>query len=149
MTRINMGIKVQSLTDEHLLAEHREIKRLPGYYRDSLRSGSINRVPKKFSLGKGHVLFFVDKPAYTLKRYKQVYRECLRRGFSVQDYSDNWDVYPVELFSRSTRATNKTKQLLTERISLRILESTKTAFHYYGDRLSKKSAITLLNSMDI
>ena len=33
MTRINSGIPVKSLTDEHLLAEHREIKRLPYYIR--------------------------------------------------------------------------------------------------------------------
>ena len=29
MTRINVSINVKALTDEHLLAEHREIKRLP------------------------------------------------------------------------------------------------------------------------
>ena len=29
MTRINCGVAVEQLTDEHLLAEHRELKRLP------------------------------------------------------------------------------------------------------------------------
>ena len=31
MTRINSAISVRRLTDEHLLAEHREIKRVPAY----------------------------------------------------------------------------------------------------------------------
>jgi len=29
MTRINAGYSVRRLTDKHLLAEHREIKRIP------------------------------------------------------------------------------------------------------------------------
>ena len=29
MTRINAGIPVQSLSGKHLIAEHREIKRIP------------------------------------------------------------------------------------------------------------------------
>ena len=29
MTRINAGIPVEKLSDQHLLAEHREIKRIP------------------------------------------------------------------------------------------------------------------------
>lgn len=145
MTRINLGISVTSLTDEHLLAEHREIKRLPKAYLDSLRSGSINRVPNKFCLGKGHVLFFVDKPAYTLKRYHQIYKECFRRGFNVEFYADNWDCYPKRMFSRRLRATSVCRTLLIERITERIHSSPKKCFHYYGERITKREAIKLLN----
>lgn len=68
MTRINLGVPVRNLTDEHLLAEHREIKRIPNAYLVALRSGSIDKVPKKFCLGRGHVLFFIDKPRIHLKK---------------------------------------------------------------------------------
>ena len=79
------GIASKILTDEHLLAEHREIKRLPAQYLLSVASGSINKIPDKFCLGKGHVLFFINKPLYTLNRYKEIREECLSRGFNVSD----------------------------------------------------------------
>ena len=61
MTRINSAINVKNLTDEHLLAEHREITRVPFVLRNAIRTGSVNNIPEKFTLGKGHVLFFIDK----------------------------------------------------------------------------------------
>ena len=38
MTRINVSINVKALTDEHLLAEHREIKRLRSVSKESQRT---------------------------------------------------------------------------------------------------------------
>ena len=49
MTRINSAIHVKCLTDEHLLAEHREIKRLPYCLRKAIVSGSIYKIPVKFT----------------------------------------------------------------------------------------------------
>ena len=90
MTRINSSIKVRLLTDEHLLAEHREIKRLPTFYKKRINSGkSLLNLPKEFTLGTGHVLFFIDKGAFTLKRYLEIHNECLTRGFNVEDYKIN------------------------------------------------------------
>lgn len=144
MTRINYGIPVKCLTDEHLLAEHREIKRLPKSFSAALSSGSINRVPKSFCLGKGHVLFFVDKPRYTLSRYIQIYRECIRRGFDVTAYSHNWDVYSDKWFRKSIRPTENDRNIIVERITERITASSKQYFHYYGERINKATAIKLL-----
>lgn len=144
MTRINLGIPVRNLTDEHLLAEHREIKRIPESYKASIRSGSINRIPNKFCLGKGHVLYFVDKPAYTFRRYLQLYRECLRRGFDVQLYSENWDCYPDEMFYRDIRASSYNRNIIVDRIIERIKSSPKKFFHYCGERITKRKAIKLL-----
>lgn len=146
MTRVNFGISVRCLTDEHLLAEHREIKRIPGAYLTALRSGSISRVPKKFCLGAGHVLFFINKPRYTLRRYMQIYRECLRRGFDVQSYETNWDCYSEGAKSKTVRATDADRAMLIARISERIKSSPKRTFHYYGTPLSKRDAIRLLYS---
>ena len=94
MTRINSAIKVRLLTDEHLLAEHREIKRIPSVYtkRKNSKLGLTN-LPKNFRLGTGHVLFFIDKAAFTIGRYLDIRNECINRGFKVEDYSDNWEVY--------------------------------------------------------
>lgn len=42
MTRINSAINVKNLTDEHLLAEHREIKRLPALYLKTNKQTYLN-----------------------------------------------------------------------------------------------------------
>ena len=144
MTRVNFGVSVRRLTDEHLLAEHREIKRIPGAYLTALRSGSIDKTPKKFCLGRGHILFFIDKPGYTLRRYMQIYRECLRRGFDVQSYAGNWSCYSEGANLKTVRATDADRAMLITRISERIKSSPKRTFHYYGEPLSKRDAIRLL-----
>ena len=62
MTRINAGIPVQQLNGKHLIAEHREIKRVPNLVRYNIEKGNpISGIPPKFTLGKGHVKFFYDK----------------------------------------------------------------------------------------
>lgn len=148
MTRINSAIPVFLLTDEHLLAEHREIKRLPSVFVKSLEIGSINKIPKNFSLGTGHVLFFVDKPAFTLWRYKEIHNECLRRGFKVEDYSSNWEVYSEEsnqkYFNNIYVPSDYDKTLLINRITERIQSSSKVYFHYEGKGITKEQSIYLI-----
>ena len=61
MTRINSHINPKNLSDEHLLAEHREIKRVPKMLYKSIKKGSVPKIPNKFCLGTGHVTFFYDK----------------------------------------------------------------------------------------
>ena len=145
MTRINSAISVRSLTDEHLLAEHREIKRLPSCLHKAFVSGSINHVPKKFTLGKGHVLFFIDKMLFTMDRYIQLRDECKRRGMDVTDYLGNWfdNGIPDEC-KHNHIPTNEEHDLLVERITKRINESTKKRWHYYKKPITKLEAINLL-----
>jgi len=94
MTRVNAGIPVSQLPDKILLAEHREIKRLPNHLlKHGFSASKIKEVPKVFKLGKGHVYFFLWKGAYTQGRYIELHLECLIRGFNVQDYLSNWEIY--------------------------------------------------------
>ena len=97
MTRINVGIQPEELTDKHLLAEHREIKRIP----NCIAKGKYNMdgIPKRFKLGKGHVKFFYNKLQYLLIRYLTLYRECKKRGFNVQNYASAWEGLPSELMN--------------------------------------------------
>jgi len=91
MTRINVGIPPVKLSRQHLLAEHREIKRIP----NMVKSGRANleNIPEKFCLGKGHVSFFYDKLNTLYWRYVKLYNECRRRGYRVQNYESCWDFY--------------------------------------------------------
>jgi len=94
MTRINSGIHPTELPDKLLLAEHREIKRLPNHLaKYGFDPKRLKDVPKKFKLGKGHVLFFLWKGSYTYARYLAIHWECKRRGFDVKNYGRAWKVY--------------------------------------------------------
>ncbi len=89
MTRINAGIPPSELSDKHLLAEHREIKRIGNAIR--LNKANTNQpIPKEFVLGKGHVIFFYDKMKYIANRYSILYNECINRGFNVTDFSESF-----------------------------------------------------------
>lgn len=83
MTRINAGIQPSELPDKLLLAECREITRIP----NAVRKGTaiLTSIPPQFTLGKGHVRFFYDKLSYLADRYSALYFECLKRGFKVTD----------------------------------------------------------------
>ena len=83
MTRINL-VPPSELTDQHLIAEYREIFMVAGSLRRTLLSKNgfqESRVPKKYTLNKGHVYFFYNKGKYLDKRYTQIINEMKERGF--------------------------------------------------------------------
>ncbi|EEX50207.1 pyrimidine dimer DNA glycosylase/endonuclease V [Pasteurella dagmatis] len=81
MTRINL-IPVDELCDQHLLAEHRELTRIP----NAVAKGKFNLAgqPDDYKLGSGHVRFFFNKLAFLKRRYDLLHQECLARGFNVK-----------------------------------------------------------------
>ena len=97
MTRINVGIPPADLVNQHLIAEHREIKRIP----NCIAKGKYNMdgIPDKFKLGTGHVKFFYNKLLYLKNRYISLYNECIQRGFNVQNYISAWDNVPQKLMN--------------------------------------------------
>ena len=96
MTRINI-IPVSDLTDQHLIAEYREITMVPAALTRTLNSKlgfSEKKIPAKFTLNTGHVYFFYDKGLYLNKRYDVLVKEMILRGFSP----DVKRVFPKEVF---------------------------------------------------
>jgi deoxyribonuclease (pyrimidine dimer) len=96
MTRINI-IDVSELTDQHLIAEYREITMVPGSLRRTLVSKmgyQENRVSKRYTLNNGHVYFFYNKGLYLYKRYRQLVIEMKRRGFNP----DKNRKFPKDIF---------------------------------------------------
>lgn len=81
MTRINL-VPPRELCDQHLLAEHRELTRIP----NAVAKGKFNLQgqPDDYKLGEGHVRFFFNKMTFLKKRYDALHQECLVRGFNVQ-----------------------------------------------------------------
>lgn len=122
MTRINVGIPPEDLHDKHLLAEHREIKRIPNI----IASGraNIKDIPKEFTLGKGHVKFFYNKIFYLAVRYNQLHKECIKRGFNVTDYSSAFNgTWPSEGPPGTVhwKPSEEDIALIKERIAQRLL----------------------------
>ena len=117
MTRINVAIPPKTLTDRHLMAEHREIKRIP----NTITSGraKIVDIPKQFTLGKGHVKFFYNKLGYLKNRYEELYVECKNRGFNVTYYGHAWDNIPEHLMN-NYQPTQQDKEIIEQRIKERL-----------------------------
>lgn len=117
MTRINVGIRAKELCREHLLAEHREIKRTP----NKVGKGKfiLKGMPKQFCLGTGHEKFFYNKLGYLKNRYEELYKECCDRGYIVEYYGRAWDDIPASLLGIYT-PTKQDRALLVERINERL-----------------------------
>tara|TARA_R110002020_G_scaffold157161_2_gene339671 strand:- start:297 stop:656 length:360 start_codon:yes stop_codon:yes gene_type:complete len=114
MTRINVGIPPAELVNKHLIAEHREIKRIP----NCIAKGRYNMegIPNRFKLGSGHVKFFYNKLLYLKNRYTSLYCECKKRGFNVQNYINAWDNIPKELMN-DYQPTDFDREIIRERIN--------------------------------
>lgn len=121
MTRINIAISPKKLSDEHLKAEHREIVRV----RHVVNTKSP--IPLQFTLGEGHVLFFANKIGYVYNRYKEIYQECILRGFNVTDMSSSFDGLDI---TKNYTPTIGDKLKITQRLVQRIKEQKNP--HYYG-----------------
>ena len=84
MTRINI-VPPSELTDQHLIAEYREITMVPAALKRTLGSKSglrKNKISTHYTLNAGHVYFFYDKGKYLHNRYYELIDEMKRRGFS-------------------------------------------------------------------
>ena len=119
MTRINVGVKPKELCRQHLLAEAREIKRVPNV----IAKGKFNlkNQPKEFTLGTGHVKFFYDKLGYLKERYEEIYAECIERGYNVTYFGNAWDNVPQSMMGNYT-PTEQDRQIVLARIEERLKE---------------------------
>lgn len=123
MTRINCGIPPAELSDKHLIAEHREIKRVPNVIKKG--KFNLNGQPKEFTLGAGHVKFFYTRLGYLKKRYEEIYQECVRRGFNVTYFGDAWNDIPSQ-FMNDYSPTQRDANIVKQRIKERLNESSKS-----------------------
>lgn len=132
MTRISASIKPIELCDKMLMAEHREVIRIPNTIKSGKAKVVHSKIPKEFKLGTGHVLFFYDKLEYLHNRYRLLYLECIKRGFNVQDYSSCFEDLPKNLYNDWT-VTKKVRPILEERINERL--KTMKNIKYYSKNI--------------
>ena len=87
MTRINI-VHPSELTDQHLIAEYREIFMVAGSLKRTLVSKvgyQESKVPERYTLNSGHVYFFYNKGKYLHRRYDELIKEMKLRGFMPSD----------------------------------------------------------------
>lgn len=103
MTRINL-VDPSELSDQHLVAEYREIFMVGSSLQRSLKSKNwektLANIPKKYTLNKGHVTFFYNKGKYLYKRYDLLIEEMKNRGMNPDsERKFKTEQWPDELFN--------------------------------------------------
>lgn len=144
MTRINSAIAPRKLTDQHLLAELRELPRIFTAVNKRIDKGkSFDDIPKQFCLGTGHTKFFYDKILFLLFRYKSLRLEySLRFNSEYHTTIDKIKENSHNLMNDHTPTVNE-KWLLVDRISIRIYESSQIP-RYYRNPITKLEAVNKL-----
>lgn len=85
MTRINL-VEPKQLTNEHLMAEYRELPRIFTAVRNAVDKDQTPAdidIPEQYVLGTGHMKFFYNKLSYLLERYTSLYKELIDRNYNI------------------------------------------------------------------
>ena len=80
MTRINC-IPVEELSGPHLVAKYRELPRVFALAEKAAQRKSFEQ-PERYTLGKGHMLFFYTRLGYLVKRHAELIQEMKRRNYN-------------------------------------------------------------------
>lgn len=135
MTRINL-VDPAELTDQHLVAEYREIFMVGPALQRTLKSKdglTPEKIPEKFTLNRGHVSYFYNKGLYLHKRYRQLREEMQRRGMNPDPERKfkTWQ-FPPELYQDWT-PSEEDKEIVRQRIRQRISER-PDFYRYMGEQ---------------
>lgn len=132
MTRINV-VPVECLSDQHLLAEYKEItrpfnkvlKRIEKYGYENALSDCI--IPEKYTLNTGHETFFFNKLKWLYGRYTLIGNELYFRKVNVAwdkfdtiskefwkklnqtKYWKTWEPTPEDMYLNMARLVKRSK----------------------------------------
>jgi deoxyribonuclease (pyrimidine dimer) len=122
VTRINV-VPVQELTRQHLVAEYREIMRLPKNLNQSLnrksKPFSMDEIPSQYKLGKGHIKFFFNKFKFLENRFLDLLAEMDRRGYSANFRDSSMFKVSAEYYN-DYKPTEEAMEINRQRIAERI-----------------------------
>ena len=123
MTRINL-VPPEELSDQHLVAEYREIFMVGSSLQRSLRSPNWEKtkksISKQFTLNKGHVKFFYDKGKYLSERYDELIKEMKKRQMSPNPLRTfKKEQWPDDLFN-TWRPNDYDLKVVRTRIEMKI-----------------------------
>lgn len=129
MTRINL-IDPKELTDQHLLAEYRELPRIFSAVKKKILENKKIIAWKEYKMWTWHVIFFYDKLLFLQKRLEKIILECRKRNFNIS-FTNNYDLsdFPLEL-QKDYIPTEKDLEISKWRISEK-LNAKKWFYKYY------------------
>lgn len=125
MTRINV-VAPADLTDQHLMAEWRELPRvftlaIAAAARDDLAG------PERYTLGTGHVRFFYTRLPYLARRHADLTTELAGRGFNLTPRP------PLAApFGHDWQPGGSARRQNVARLSAKILLPPRPNFYTYG-----------------
>jgi len=142
MTRINV-VDPEYLTDQHLMAEYRELPMVMGSLRRSVQSkNGLPKIPSEYTLNKGHVSFFYNKGKFLHRRYKALVAELLKRGYTLDpDRKADFTVFIDSDLYEEWQPGEQALRINVERVTQRILQKP----HWYR---YKGQLITELHNCD-
>jgi len=122
VVRINL-IEPKQLSDQHLIAEYREILLLFGYYRKHpvIRPSDDHRCPMRF---------YQNKLLYLKNRFETLKDEMRTRNFKPQKHIEliHYDNSNFKDFEPNETQVRQIKERITQRINER-----PTWYRYYGE----------------
>lgn len=143
MVRINL-VDPRKLSDQHLIAEYNEILMLLGYVKLHPTIKHVNgasEIPQRYTLGKGHILFFKDKLIYLQKRHESIKMEMRKRGFRT-DVNINLRYFPKEL-KNDWKPVASDIRIIKERLIWK-LQQKPDYYRYYGEHKRVEFFLRLL-----
>lgn len=145
MTRINV-VDVSQLTDQHLMAEYRELPMVAGSLRRSLRSKrGIPKIPDQYVLGRNHVTFFYDKGKFLHKRYNALIKELHKRGYNLDANREaDFDTFINNNLYNDWCVSDNDVTVNSERLNEKLL-SKLNWYKYYSKSLSSLDQQTYSN----
>lgn len=131
MTRINV-LSPAELTDQHLMAEYRELPMVMGSLRRSLASkNGLPKIGEKYTLNAGHVKFFYNKGKFLQRRYKLLIDELHARGYKLDpERRADFSVFIDNNLYGDWQPDENAHKINLERIQLRISQKP----HWYRYR---------------
>lgn len=122
MTRINV-IDPSQLTDQHLMAEYRELPMVMGALRRSLvAKNGLPPIGDRYTLNGGHVKFFYNKGGWLKRRYYALVMELLERGYQLDPARRaDFTVFENNGLDGSWSADEQALHINRDRIQQRIL----------------------------
>ncbi|MGY4884095.1 MAG: pyrimidine dimer DNA glycosylase/endonuclease V [Nanobdellota archaeon] len=141
MVRINI-INPKFLADQHLIAEYDETLMLLGYVKRYPKL-ELEKIPKNYKLGKGHILFFKNKLKYLKKRFEIIKKEMKKREFSTNMDIDlsKFDKKLINDWEPKSSDKEIIKKRLIEKINLK-----PDYYRYYKEKKTKDFFINMIKN---
>ena len=148
MTRINV-IDPTQLTDQHLMAEYRELPMVMGALRRSLVAKNGMPAPgPHYTLNSGHVKFFYNKGGWLKRRYAALVIELTERGYQLDpDRKADFNVFHDNGLDGHWTPDLAALQINAARIRERI-EAKPSWYRYHRQKITECGMLSILSNPD-